>query len=132
MEDAEKTIFTAGVACLLGTFLIPLVAWHGIRSLKAWPKSSQSRQKKLPALSEFAQCQMDTKGCLIEQLVPEVTYYLLSYLDHRSLCSVSITSSTMRRLANDDRVWKHLFHVVSKLAVALLLVKAASSRLQCH
>ncbi|GAQ80679.1 cyclin-like F-box domain containing protein [Klebsormidium nitens] len=54
---------------------------------------------------------IDTKGCLIEQLVPEVLSYLLSYLDHQSLCSVSMTSATMRVLANDDRVWKHLFHV---------------------
>ncbi|GBG88601.1 hypothetical protein CBR_g48131 [Chara braunii] len=47
---------------------------------------------------------------MMEQLVPEITYYALSYLDYKSLCSVSMTNSSMRRAANDDNAWKALYH----------------------
>ncbi|KAH7280618.1 hypothetical protein KP509_36G006000 [Ceratopteris richardii] len=47
---------------------------------------------------------------IMEQLVPEITQHMLSYLDYRSLCNVSMTNSCMRRVANDDSIWKSLFH----------------------
>ncbi|KAL4581030.1 hypothetical protein LXL04_017236 [Taraxacum kok-saghyz] len=47
---------------------------------------------------------------MMEQLVPEITTHVLSYLDYRSLCSLSITNSSMSKAANDDNAWKTLFH----------------------
>lgn len=47
---------------------------------------------------------------IMEQLVPEITQHMLSYLDFKSLCNVSMTNSCMRRVANDDSIWKALFH----------------------
>eukprot|EP00250_Pteridium_aquilinum_P026694 c33435_g1_i1 orf=385-1188(+) len=47
---------------------------------------------------------------IMEQLVPEITQHMLSYLDCKSLCNVSMTNSCMRRVANDDSIWKALFH----------------------
>lgn len=49
---------------------------------------------------------------MIEQLVPEITTYALSYLDYSSLCRLSMTSSSMRKAANDDNLWKSLYHLV--------------------
>lgn len=46
---------------------------------------------------------------IMEQLVPEITQHMLSYLDYRSLCNVSMTNSCMQRAANDDSAWKALF-----------------------
>eukprot|EP00897_Mesotaenium_endlicherianum_P002197 jgi/Mesen1/2004/ME000147S01101 len=46
---------------------------------------------------------------MMEQLVPEVTHHALSYLDFRSLCSLSMTNSVMRQAANDDAAWQTLF-----------------------
>ena len=48
----------------------------------------------------------------MEQLVPEITQHMLSYLDYRSLCNVSMINPCMRRVANDDSIWKALFHKV--------------------
>ncbi|KAH0453164.1 hypothetical protein IEQ34_017488 [Dendrobium chrysotoxum] len=47
---------------------------------------------------------------MMEQLVPEITTHTLSYLDHTSLCNLSMTNSAMRRAANDDNAWKALYH----------------------
>ncbi|XP_020576397.1 F-box protein SKIP8-like [Phalaenopsis equestris] len=47
---------------------------------------------------------------MMEQLVPEITTHALSYLDHTSLCNLSMTNSAMRRAANDDNAWKALYH----------------------
>eukprot|EP00249_Psilotum_nudum_P007863 c20873_g1_i1 orf=291-1298(-) len=47
---------------------------------------------------------------MMEHLVPEITHHMLSYLDYKSLCNVSMTNSAMRRAANDDSAWKALFH----------------------
>ncbi|XP_023634152.1 probable F-box protein At4g23960 isoform X2 [Capsella rubella] len=46
---------------------------------------------------------------MIEQLLPEVTAYILSFLDLTSLCHLSMTSSWMRKAANDDYLWKSLY-----------------------
>ncbi|PKA54402.1 F-box protein SKIP8 [Apostasia shenzhenica] len=46
---------------------------------------------------------------MMEQLVPEITTHALSYLDHTSLCRLSMTNSAMRRAANDDNAWKALY-----------------------
>ncbi|VVB11887.1 unnamed protein product [Arabis nemorensis] len=47
---------------------------------------------------------------MIEQLVPEMTTHILSFLDYSSLCSLSMTSSLMGKTANDDNLWKSLYH----------------------
>ncbi|KAL4283256.1 hypothetical protein GQ457_16G025980 [Hibiscus cannabinus] len=47
---------------------------------------------------------------MMEQLVPEITTHALSYLDYPSLCRLSMTNSLMRKAANDDNVWKALYH----------------------
>lgn len=47
---------------------------------------------------------------MMEQLVPEITTHALSYLDYPSLCSLSMTNSSMRKAANDDGAWKALYH----------------------
>ncbi|XP_073051948.1 F-box protein SKIP8-like [Primulina eburnea] len=47
---------------------------------------------------------------MMEQLVPEITTHVLSYLDYPSLCRLSMTNSRMREAANDDNAWKALFH----------------------
>ncbi len=49
---------------------------------------------------------------MMEQLVPEITTYALSYLDYPSLCRLSMTNSLMRKAANDDNAWKALYHKV--------------------
>ncbi|GLJ31685.1 hypothetical protein SUGI_0636720 [Cryptomeria japonica] len=49
-------------------------------------------------------------GSMIEQLVPEIALHVMSFLDYGSLCSLSMTNSSMRRVANDDRAWKALYH----------------------
>ncbi|KAL4592738.1 hypothetical protein LXL04_005742 [Taraxacum kok-saghyz] len=54
--------------------------------------------------------QQTVGASMMEQLVPEITTHVLSYLDYRSLCSLSITNSSMRKAANDDNAWKTLFH----------------------
>ncbi|CAA0812075.1 F-box protein SKIP8 [Striga hermonthica] len=46
---------------------------------------------------------------MMEQLVPEITSYALTYLDHQSLCRLAMTSSFMRRAANDDNAWKAVY-----------------------
>jgi len=46
----------------------------------------------------------------MEQLVPEIAFHVMSYLDYKSLCRLSMTNSVMRRSANDDRSWKSLYH----------------------
>ncbi|ANM66251.1 F-box family protein [Arabidopsis thaliana] len=46
---------------------------------------------------------------MIEQLFPEVTCYALRYLDYSSLCQLSMTSSSMRKTANDDVLWRALY-----------------------
>ncbi|XP_010433835.1 PREDICTED: probable F-box protein At4g23960 [Camelina sativa] len=46
---------------------------------------------------------------MIEQLLPEVTTYALSYLDIPSLCQLSMTSTSMMKAANDDSLWKSLY-----------------------
>ncbi|XP_022721578.1 F-box protein SKIP8-like [Durio zibethinus] len=47
---------------------------------------------------------------MMEQLVPEITTHVLSYLDYPSLCRLSMTNSLMRKAANDDNAWKALYH----------------------
>ncbi|KAL1190702.1 F-box protein SKIP8 [Cardamine amara subsp. amara] len=47
---------------------------------------------------------------MIEQLVADVTCYALCDLDYSSLCQLSMTSSSMRKAANDDKLWKSLYH----------------------
>ncbi|CAH1451569.1 unnamed protein product [Lactuca virosa] len=54
--------------------------------------------------------QQTVGASMMEQLVPEITTHVLSYLDYRSLCSLSMTNSSMRRAANDDNAWKTLYH----------------------
>jgi hypothetical protein len=49
-------------------------------------------------------------GSMMEQLVPEIALHVMSYLDYKSLCRLSMTNSVMRRAANDDRPWKVLYH----------------------
>merc|ERR1711915_396163 len=49
-------------------------------------------------------------GSMIEQLVPEIGLHVMSFLDYGSLCNLSMTNSSMRRVANDDRAWKALYH----------------------
>jgi len=49
---------------------------------------------------------------MIEQLFPEVTCYALRYLDYSSLCQLSMTSSSMRKTANDDVLWRALYFQV--------------------
>lgn len=56
--------------------------------------------------------QQTVGASMMEQLVPEITTHVLSYLDYRSLCSLSMTNSSMRRAANDDNAWKTLYHKV--------------------
>jgi hypothetical protein len=55
----------------------------------------------------------DQPASMMEQLVPEIMQHTLSYLDYRSLCNMSMTCSVLRRVANDDSVWKAVFHKVS-------------------
>lgn len=45
----------------------------------------------------------------MEQLVPEIMTHAFSYLDYPSLCRLSMTNSSMRRMANDDNAWKALY-----------------------
>ncbi|CAM6030354.1 unnamed protein product [Sphagnum balticum] len=52
----------------------------------------------------------DQPASMMEQLVPEIMQHTLSYLDYRSLCNMSMTCSVLRRVANDDSVWKAVFH----------------------
>lgn len=47
---------------------------------------------------------------MMEQLVPEITTHVLSYLDYQSLCSLSMANYSMRRAANEDNAWKTLYH----------------------
>ncbi|KAG7546392.1 SnoaL-like domain [Arabidopsis suecica] len=47
---------------------------------------------------------------MIEQLFPEVTSYALRYLDYSSHCQLSMTSSSMRKAANDDDLWRSLYY----------------------
>ncbi|KAI3792638.1 hypothetical protein L2E82_06525 [Cichorium intybus] len=54
--------------------------------------------------------QQTVGASMMEQLVPEITTHVLSYLDYRSLCSLSMTNSSMRRAANEDNAWKTLYH----------------------
>ncbi|XP_024986712.1 F-box protein SKIP8-like isoform X2 [Cynara cardunculus var. scolymus] len=54
--------------------------------------------------------QQTVGASMMEQLVPEITTHVLSYLDYPSLCSLSMTNSSMRRAANDDNAWKVLYH----------------------
>lgn len=54
-----------------------------------------------------AEWQMETS--IMEQLVPELRMYALSFLDYPSLCSLSMTNSLMRRAANDEITWKTLY-----------------------
>ncbi|KAL1552737.1 F-box protein skip8 [Salvia divinorum] len=51
-----------------------------------------------------------TGASMMEQLVPEITTHALSYLDYPSICRLSMTNSLMRKAANDDNVWKALYH----------------------
>lgn len=66
--------------------------------------------------SKAAKSANDKPGMsMIEQLVPEVTTYALSYLDYSSLCQLSMTSSSMRKAANDDSLWKSLYEQVIRV-----------------
>lgn len=65
-----------------------------------------NREKGEQVLSSYPQ----PGASIMEQLVPEITQHMLSYLDFKSLCNVSLTNSCMRRVANDDSIWKGLFH----------------------
>ena len=53
-----------------------------------------------------------TGASMMEQLVPEIRTYALSFLDYPSLCRLSMTNSLMRKAANDDNAWKALYHKV--------------------
>ena len=67
--------------------------------------------------------QQTVGASMMEQLVPEITTHVLSYLDYPSLCSLSMTNSSMRRAANDDNAWKVLYHKVTVLSkFSMLLV----------
>lgn len=59
---------------------------------------------------EKAAAERQGGASMMEQLVPEITTHTLSYLDHTSLCNLSMTNSAMRRAANDDNAWKALYH----------------------
>ncbi len=61
----------------------------------------------------------DQPASMMEQLVPEIMQHTLSYLDYRSLCNMSMTCSVLRRVANDDSVWKAVFHKVSSQSSAM-------------
>ncbi len=61
----------------------------------------------------------DQPASMMEQLVPEIMQHTLSYLDYRSLCNMSMTCSVLRRVANDDSVWKAVFHKVSSQSRAM-------------
>ncbi|KAJ9555686.1 hypothetical protein OSB04_010300 [Centaurea solstitialis] len=63
---------------------------------------------------------------MMEQLVPEITTHVLSYLDYPSLCSLSMTNSSMRRAANDDNAWKLLYHKVTYCSFQALYVTCCS------
>ncbi|KAJ7523274.1 hypothetical protein O6H91_18G044800 [Diphasiastrum complanatum] len=56
------------------------------------------------------QLNLSSDASMMEQLVPEITHHALSYLDFKSLCSMSMTNSVMRKAANDDSAWKALYH----------------------
>lgn len=58
---------------------------------------------------KLALAERQTGASMMEQLVPEITTYVLSYLDYPSLCSLSMTNSVMRKAANDDNAWKALY-----------------------
>ncbi|XP_047327185.1 F-box protein SKIP8-like [Impatiens glandulifera] len=59
--------------------------------------------------AKLALVERQTGASMMEQLVPEITTYMLSYLDYPSLCRLSMTNSVMRKAANDDNAWKALY-----------------------
>ncbi|MQL80824.1 hypothetical protein Taro_013282, partial [Colocasia esculenta] len=61
------------------------------------------------ASGDVAAGEQQAGSSMMEQLVPEITMHVLSYLDHVSLCSLSKTSSAMRNAANDDNTWRALY-----------------------
>uniref|UniRef100_F6HBZ3 F-box domain-containing protein n=1 Tax=Vitis vinifera TaxID=29760 RepID=F6HBZ3_VITVI len=56
--------------------------------------------------------ELQTGASMMEQLVPEITTHVLSYLDYPSLSRLSMTNSLMRKAANDDNAWKALYYKV--------------------
>lgn len=73
-------------------------------------ESSSALHSSDVAGKEKAATERQSGASMMEQLVPEITTHTLSYLDHSSLCNLSMTNSAMRRAANDDNAWKALFH----------------------
>lgn len=75
-------------------------------------ESSSARLSRDVAGKDKAAAEKHSGVSMMEQLVPEITTHTLSYLDHTSLCNLSMTNSAMRRAANDDNAWKALYHKV--------------------
>eukprot|EP00262_Sarcandra_glabra_P000905 TRINITY_DN10943_c0_g2_i3.p1 TRINITY_DN10943_c0_g2~~TRINITY_DN10943_c0_g2_i3.p1 ORF type:complete len:207 (+),score=18.67 TRINITY_DN10943_c0_g2_i3:219-839(+) len=46
---------------------------------------------------------------LLEQLEINILMHMMSFLDHQSLCCLSMTNSLMRWVSNDDVFWKVLY-----------------------
>ncbi|GER41529.1 nuclear transport factor 2 family protein [Striga asiatica] len=69
------------------------------------PRQCEEMALRLNGGAEESQAGMS----MMEQLVPEITSYALTYLDYQSLCCLAITSSFMRKAANDDNAWKAVY-----------------------
>ncbi|XP_077229632.1 nuclear transport factor 2 (NTF2) family protein [Tasmannia lanceolata] len=126
-------LFVAAVAtvfcCLCALWALRSNPWKILRKLRSKNSDMDDQKKKacgctcscdppyangekhdrvlVPAAAMVMERQ--TGGSMMEQLVPEITTHALSYLDHPSLCSLSMTNSSMQRVANDDNAWKALY-----------------------
>ncbi|XP_002988871.2 F-box protein SKIP8 isoform X1 [Selaginella moellendorffii] len=103
------------LGCACGALAI---RWHSLICC------SSSSAKKMPCSAKFvlplkpsdaatkvaANITAKAELSMMEQLVPEITHHVLSYLDFKSLCCMSMTNVAMRKAANDESAWKSLYH----------------------
>ncbi|GER57586.1 nuclear transport factor 2 family protein [Striga asiatica] len=112
---AGKISFLVAVAATVSCFLI--AGAFIFRRVNSGPNPESENQ--IPRESEEMTVGLSGGGpaaedsqagmSMMEQLVPEITSHVLGYLDHRSLCRLAMTSSLMRKAANDDNPWKAVY-----------------------
>lgn len=94
------------------------LAWQGLGKRRAMAETKRRERSESRLLNRKAfdapgardHRQVDGgQSCLVEHLNPEILQYALTYLDFRSLCSLGMTNSAMKRAANDDSAWRALF-----------------------
>ncbi|KAK8482460.1 hypothetical protein V6N13_060339 [Hibiscus sabdariffa] len=83
---------------------------NGNSDSSTFVRAPPAKEGMVTASTSNAVAERQNGVSMMEQLVPEITTHALSYLDYPSLCRLSMTNSLMRKAANDDNVWKALYH----------------------